>query len=285
MSLALAGPVGGMVLVPLLVYLTAHHGFRTATMVAALLLWGSVLPLVAFVIKRRPQDVGLFPDGLQESEPGSGAVDAPGALAAGQQWSRLGALRTLRFWIIALPFSLAFIAQGGFLVHQLTFLQPALGQTQAAFAVSATTCAALDRIVLTMRGWIGGQTHRQAGVLGKIHSTPHELWPSAMVLWAIIQVDDQGGDVGKPIIYHFPPSPQTIDQTVTRHFGGNPIQKQFIQRWQGDAHGGHGRVWVKVVVGGNGRDTALATPGKRTDFDGRLGIHREASYRTHVGVN
>jgi sugar phosphate permease len=39
MALALTGNgVGGMVLVPLLVYLTAHHGFRTATMVAALLL-------------------------------------------------------------------------------------------------------------------------------------------------------------------------------------------------------------------------------------------------------
>ena len=39
---------------------------------------------------------------------------------------------------------------------------------------------------------------------------------------------------------------------------------------------GHGRLWVKVVVGGNSRDAALATPGKRTDFDGGLGIHREA---------
>lgn len=56
MALALIGPsVGGMVLVPLLVYLTAHYGFCTATMVAALLLWGSVLPLAAFVIKRKPR--------------------------------------------------------------------------------------------------------------------------------------------------------------------------------------------------------------------------------------
>jgi hypothetical protein len=36
---------------------------------------------------------------------------------------------------------------------------------------------------------------------------------------------------------------------------------------------------VKIVVGGDGRDTAPATPCERTDFDGRLGIHREAYHR------
>ena len=138
------------------------------------------------------------------------------------------------------------------------------------------TPAALDRIVLTMRGRIGGQTHRYAGVLDKIHEAPHALCPSAMVLRTLIESDDQGREVGKPIVHHVPPPPQTIDQPVTGHCGGDAIQKQFISRWQEDAHWGHGGVWVKVVVSGDGRDTALATPGKRTDFDGRLGIHREA---------
>jgi len=45
---------------------------------------------------------------------------------------------------------------------------------------------------------------------------------------------------------------------------------------KGMAHGGYGGVWVKVVVGGDRRNAVLATPGKRTDFDGRLGIHRAA---------
>lgn len=86
---------------------------------------------------------------MRAPETASGAVDEPGAQAAGHQWSRVGALCTLLFWTIAIPFSLGFIAQGGFLVHQLTFLQPSLGQSQAAFAVSATTCAALvGRLVL-----------------------------------------------------------------------------------------------------------------------------------------
>ena len=62
----------------------------------------------------------------------------------------------------------------------------------------------------------------------------------------------QGGDVGKPTVHHLPPPYQTIDQTVTRHFGGHSIEKQCIQCREGDAYWGHSRVWVKVVVGGNG---------------------------------
>src|SRR5262249_55016217 len=51
---------------------------------------------------------------------------------------------------------------------------------------------------------------------GKLHNAMHELGPSAMVLRAIIEVDDQGRDVGKSVVHHFPPPLQTVDETVTR---------------------------------------------------------------------
>jgi predicted MFS family arabinose efflux permease len=138
-----------MALVPLLVYLAERYGFGTTTLVAAILLWVSVLPLAVFVVKRRPQDVGLLPDGVQDSVQGSVAVDAGSSPGENRQWTRAGALRTLAFWMIAIPFALGFVAQVGFLVHQLSFLQPSLGPTWAAFAVSATTLVALiGRLVL-----------------------------------------------------------------------------------------------------------------------------------------
>src|SRR5215471_3542304 len=127
--------------------------------------------------------------------------------------------------------------------------------------------------VLTMIGRIVSQTHRQASELRKLHEALHELGPSAMVLRAIIEVDDQGSDVDKSVVHHLPPPSQTVDQTVTGHFAGDPIEKQVIQRRQEDTYWSHGRLWVKVVVGGDSRDAALATAGKRTAFDGRLGIH------------
>src|SRR5262249_30524886 len=106
----------------------------------------------------------------------------------------------------------------------------------------------------------------------------HALGPAAVVLRTIVEMNDQGREVGKPVRHSFPPPPQTIDQTVTGHCGGDAIQKQFIERWQEDAHWGHGGGWVQVVVSGDSRDAALATAGKRTDFDARFGIHRDTEH-------
>jgi hypothetical protein len=127
-----------------------------------------------------------------------------------------------------------------------------------------------------MIGRIVSQTHRQADVVGNIHPAPHALGPSTLVLRAMIQVDDQGGNVGKPLVHPLPPPQETIDQTITGHCRGDPIQQPCIQRRQGEAHWGHGRLWGKVMVGGNRRDAALATPRTRTDFARRFGIPREA---------
>lgn len=70
-----------MVLVPLLVYVANRRGFGTATWVAALLLWATVLPLAVFIVKRRPQDLGLLPDGSPQGEaaPPAGNAGAPSA--------------------------------------------------------------------------------------------------------------------------------------------------------------------------------------------------------------
>src|SRR5262249_18170148 len=116
------------------------------------------------------------------------------------------------------------------------------------------------------------------GVVGNIHQALHAWCPAAVVLWTIVEIDDQGREVGRPVRHHVPPPPQTIDQTVTGHFGADTIQKPFIPRWQEEAHWGHGGVWVKVVVSGDSQDAARATAGKRTDFDARFRIHRDASH-------
>lgn len=143
-AMALIGsPAGGMVLVPVLVFLTQRYGFRAAMIAVALLLWASLLPLTAFVIKRRPRDMGLLPDGVA-----GGDVDTP-VPAEGARWTRRAALRTSSFWMIAVPFFLGFVVQGGFIVHQLAFLEPSLGQARAAFAVSAMTLVSIvSRLVL-----------------------------------------------------------------------------------------------------------------------------------------
>ena len=63
------------------------------------------------------------------------------------------AFSPVSFWTLAGTFGLVLIAQVGFLVHQLAFLEPALGHLQAALAVSATTVSALvGRVAAGMAG-------------------------------------------------------------------------------------------------------------------------------------
>lgn len=142
-TLALTGAsVGGMVLVPVLVHLIEGHGLRVATAVmgAALVVIG--LPLATLVVKRSPADVGLGPDGMP-----AGAATARTGTAAGdageREWSRGEALASSRFQTLSLAFALALAAQVGFLVHQLSMLEPWLSPSEAALVVSLTTLAAL----------------------------------------------------------------------------------------------------------------------------------------------
>ena len=67
----------------------------------------------------------------------------PTALSGTSFASRGEALRSRHFWSLAAPFALALMAQVGFIVHQVAFLLPRLGNSGTGLAVAATTVAAL----------------------------------------------------------------------------------------------------------------------------------------------
>ncbi len=141
-SLALNGAsAGGILVAPALVYLTGSRGFATAliAVVAAMLL--ILVPLVTLCVRRRPEDLGVGPDG-DPSPPGDGRA-RPRSPAAGASGQRAAALRDVGFWTIAIPFAFGLTAQVGFLTHQIAFLTPALGTGGTGLAVALTTGAAV----------------------------------------------------------------------------------------------------------------------------------------------
>lgn len=146
MTLALTGAsVGGMVLVPVLVALTQRRGFAFATgaVAAALLVIG--LPLVLLVIRGHPSPAEVASELARDR---AAAPAGEGALTA-RTWTRQEVLRVPQLWTLMVPFALALAAQVGFLVHQISVLDPYLGESRAALTVSATTVAALlGRIVI-----------------------------------------------------------------------------------------------------------------------------------------
>jgi MFS family permease len=146
MTLALTGAsVGGMVLVPILVALTQRRGFAFATAAVAAALVAVGLPLVLLVIRGRPGAADVASE-LARDRAGAPAGDS--ALTA-RTWTRQEALRVPQLWTLMVPFALALAAQVGFLVHQISVLDPHLGESRAALTVSATTVAALlGRVVI-----------------------------------------------------------------------------------------------------------------------------------------
>lgn len=146
MTLALTGAsVGGMVLVPVLVALVQYRGFRFATAAAGAAALVIGLPLVLLVIRGRPtaDEVAIELQRHGATGPGDEGIRQSRA------WTRPEVLRVPLLWTLMVPFALALAAQVGFIVHQISLLEPYLGEGHAALTVSATTVAALlGRIAL-----------------------------------------------------------------------------------------------------------------------------------------
>ncbi len=141
-STALLGAsIGGMVGVPTLLALIAWLGFNTAILVVALIVLITVWSVSFFILRHRPQDLGLYPDG----ETPATQQDKPTV----RTWSRAEALSTLALRSVALTFGLALMVQIGFLTHQVSLLLPALGQAATAVCVTAAAMLAFaGRILL-----------------------------------------------------------------------------------------------------------------------------------------
>lgn len=141
-STALLGAsIGGMVGVPLLLALIGWLGVSSAMLVVALLVLGTVWPISFFVLRRRPQDLGLYPDGATAAD----SAHTPPS----KKWTRAAALGTTALRTVTLAFGLALMVQIGFLTHQVSLLLPAIGASATAFFVTlAALFAFFGRILL-----------------------------------------------------------------------------------------------------------------------------------------
>ncbi len=138
---SLGASAGGMVSAPMLLLGIRDIGFGPTTMIAGATALAVLLPLAAFVLRNRPQDMGLLPDGM----PPTGTAPPGGA----PRWTRRTALRTTALRSVVVTFGIGMMVQIGFLTHQVAFLAQSLGTFEVSMTVTATAIAALvGRIVL-----------------------------------------------------------------------------------------------------------------------------------------
>ncbi|NYT62083.1 MFS transporter [Alcaligenaceae bacterium] len=137
----LGASIAGMIATPLLMGGIRAWGFQTTTAIAAIVAIMVTLPLAALVLKTRPQDIGLLPDGMastQHNQP----VHAT-------QWPLSEVMQTRQFRSHIIAFSVSLMVQVGFISHQLPLAIPVLGTQGAATIVFAAAAAAfLGRLLL-----------------------------------------------------------------------------------------------------------------------------------------
>jgi sugar phosphate permease len=125
LSLAFAGVgAGSVTLLPFMQFLIATEGWRFACMVFGSLILIVLVPL-NFLVRRRPSDLGLGPDG--DSATRVAADLARGDTVVDPAWTRTEwtlslALRTSRFWWIALAYSCGLFSWYAVQVHQTRYL-------------------------------------------------------------------------------------------------------------------------------------------------------------------
>jgi MFS family permease len=131
--------VGSIVLLPWLQRLIAGAGWRTACLAMAALVVVILAPLNLFT-RRRPEDLGLLADGDRGAAAGRGAhpsnvVDPAWAAV---DWTLARAMRTARFWWVAVGFVGGLFAWYTVQVHQTKYLieigfAPAVAATALGF--------------------------------------------------------------------------------------------------------------------------------------------------------
>lgn len=127
LSLLFLGSGGAFGCYPAVAWLIDRTGWRNTFLIEALILAGIMIPLIMFVVRYHPRDMGLFRDGIPEAQNGPPTpakslmrvVDSPWASV---DWTLARAARTGRFWLLCLTtFSLWGILQSVLQTHHIAF--------------------------------------------------------------------------------------------------------------------------------------------------------------------
>ena len=112
---------GGFALSPLIGgLLIPSFGWRATYLISAVLTWALIIPLVLLVIKTKPEDVGLYPDGEQAPET---AAAAEASLLTTRGATLRMALSTSALWLIAASFLTGNFSLSGLVHNQVPYLE------------------------------------------------------------------------------------------------------------------------------------------------------------------
>jgi MFS family permease len=142
--IAMATPLGSAALSLVYQFFITHYGWRSAFMALGVALWVLVVIPGAIFLRRQPEDLGLYPDGVA-APPSSPATSgsAPEIRAdAEDNWQRRDAVRTSALWLLVVSQCLASIGTGGIAFHTAAYFTDV--RIDAGVAAGAVSVMALS---------------------------------------------------------------------------------------------------------------------------------------------
>ncbi len=130
-------------------YLIPGVGWRTSYLVMALFVW-LLIPLGLLLIKSKPADMGLYPDGVPMDEANAGTK---AKFAASEGFTLKMALYTSAFWLICLSFVASGFGHVGVVQSQVPYLED-IGFPLAADATALSSVALGSLFGKLFFGWL-----------------------------------------------------------------------------------------------------------------------------------
>ena len=162
MSIAFAGVgFGSIVLLPALQTFVERNGWRAGCSLLGAVALVVLVPL-NLLLRRRPEELGLSPDGDAATPAAASArrVNVVDPAWAAVDWTLARALRTARFWWIAVAYFTGLFSWYAVQVHQTKYLtETGFSAQQAAWALGAVSLAGVPGQIAL--GWLSDRIGRE----------------------------------------------------------------------------------------------------------------------------
>jgi len=162
MSIAFAGVgIGSIVLLPALQTFVERSGWRAGCSLLGVMVLVVLVPL-NLLLRRRPEELGLAPDGDADTPAAAHGrrVNVVDPAWAAIDWTLARAIRTARFWWIAVAYFAGLFSWYAVQVHQTKYLtESGFSAQEAAWALGAVSLAGVPGQIAL--GWLSDRIGRE----------------------------------------------------------------------------------------------------------------------------
>jgi MFS family permease len=164
---AMGVSISGLVFVPLAHHIISNYSWRTALVVLGIVIWILAFLPAVILVRRRPEDMGLMPDGDEPKSAEAEDVAFPeaGSISAGERiWTLGEALRTRALWLVLLSFTMGGLSMSGVIIHFIPYVE-SRGLSSDVAAGAMTTFAFCCALVKIPWGLVAERIHARYCVI------------------------------------------------------------------------------------------------------------------------